>query len=62
VSGGIVPRILNFGVGWWWVVNFTPRSLYPGERAPCTYGAGGWVGLRDGLDAVAKRSSSLPGI
>jgi len=33
-SGYIVPRIFNLGTRWRWVVNFTPRMLYPGERAP----------------------------
>ena len=30
-----------------WVVNTTPRPLYPRERDP---GIGGWVGPRAGLD------------
>jgi hypothetical protein len=28
---GIPPIILNLGI-WWWVVNITPRLLYPRER------------------------------
>jgi len=24
----------NFGARWWWVVNTTPRPLYPQERDP----------------------------
>ena len=36
-----------------WVVNATPRPLYPRERrgTPCT---GGWVGPRAGLDGCRK--------
>jgi len=26
-NGGIVPRILDLGTGWMWVVSFTPRPL-----------------------------------
>jgi hypothetical protein len=33
-SGCIDPRILDLGTSWRWVVNFTHRSLYPGERVP----------------------------
>jgi hypothetical protein len=28
-SGGIVPRILDLGTRWRWVVSYTPRPLYP---------------------------------
>jgi len=31
-SGGAAPLILNLDARWRWVVNFTPRSLYPRER------------------------------
>jgi hypothetical protein len=54
-SGGIAPRILNLGTRWRWVVSFTPRPLYPRERAPGTDWIGGWVGPRAVLDAVVKR-------
>jgi hypothetical protein len=37
------------------VVSFTPRPLYPSERAPGTHWIGGWVGPRAVLDAVVKR-------
>ena len=33
-----------------WMVNATPRPLYPRER-PGTYCIGGWVGPRGVLDA-----------
>jgi hypothetical protein len=36
------------------VVDFTPWPLYP------RYPLGGWLSLRSGLDAVAKREKSLP--
>jgi hypothetical protein len=37
----------------WWVVNATPRPLYPRER-PCTPCIGSWVGPRAGLDGCGK--------
>ena len=40
-----------------WVVNATPRPLYPRER-PGTQCTGGWVGLRADLDGCGK--SRLP--
>ena len=40
-----------------WVVNATPRPLYPRER-PGTHCIGDWVGLRAGLDRCGK--SCLP--
>jgi hypothetical protein len=49
VSGGIAPRILDLGTRLRWVVSFTPRPLYPRERASGTHWIGGWVGLRAGL-------------
>jgi len=36
-----------------WVVNATPRALYPRER-PGTHYIGGWVGPRAGLDGCGK--------
>jgi hypothetical protein len=33
-SGGIAPRILDFGIRWRWVVSFTPRPLYPQGKSP----------------------------
>jgi hypothetical protein len=43
----------NFGGRWGWVVNSTPRTLYPWER-PGTHCTGGWVGPRAGLDGCGK--------
>jgi len=37
------------------VVSFIPLPLYRGVRALGTLRIGGWVVLRAGLDAVAKR-------
>jgi hypothetical protein len=36
------------------VVSFTPRPLYPRERAPGTHCIGGWVDPRAGLDDMEK--------
>jgi len=33
-SGGIAPRILNFGPRWWWVVRFTILSLHSRAKRP----------------------------
>ena len=41
-----------------WVVNATPRPLYPRER-PGTHCTGGWVGPRDGLDGCGKSRHTL---
>jgi hypothetical protein len=40
-----------------WVVNDTPRPLYPRER-PGTHCTGGWVGPRAGLDGNGKSPST----
>ena len=42
-----------------WVVNTTPRPLYPKER-PGAHCTGGWMGLRAGLD-VSGKSRPPPG-
>jgi len=46
----------NLGARWGWVVNATPRPLYPHER-PSTHCIGGWVGPRAGLDRCGKSHS-----
>jgi hypothetical protein len=33
-SGCIDPHFLDLGTSWRWVVNFTPRPLYPREKSP----------------------------
>ena len=46
-----------------WVVNATPRPLYPRGR-PGTHCIGGWVGPRAGLDRCGKsrfHRDSIPG-
>jgi hypothetical protein len=45
------------------VVSFTPRPLYPRERALGTHLIGGWAASRAGLDDVEKRKFlTLPGL
>jgi len=44
---------LNFGARWGWVVNATPRPLYPCEW-PSTHCIGAWVGSRAGLNECGK--------
>jgi len=44
---------LTSALDWGWVVNATPRPLYPWERA-CTHCIGGWMGPRAGLDRCGK--------
>jgi len=46
-----------------WVVNVTPRPLYPRER-PGAHCVGGWVGPRAGLNGCEKsrpHRHSIPG-
>jgi hypothetical protein len=42
------------------MVSYTPRLLYPRGKKPRYYWIGGWVVVRDGLDAVAKRKIPSP--
>jgi len=44
-----------------WVVNSTPRPLYPRER-PGTHRIGGWVGPRVGLEGWGKSRPPTTGI
>ena len=44
-----------------WVVNATPRPLYPLER-PGTHCIGGWVGPRVGMDECGKSGTHLDSI
>jgi hypothetical protein len=48
-NGGIAPRILDLGIRWRWVVNFTPRPLYPQRKSP-------WYPLDRGLGGHQSRS------
>jgi hypothetical protein len=55
--------ILELGARRGWMVNTTPRPLYPQER-PGTHCIGGWVGPRAGLDVCEKsrpHRDSIPG-
>jgi hypothetical protein len=47
--GGIVPRILDLGTRWRWVVSFTPRPLYPHGKSP-------WYPLDRRLGGAQNRS------
>jgi hypothetical protein len=60
---GIALLICDLGARSGWVVNTTPRPLYPREK-PGTHCTGGWVGPRAGLDVSDKSLSyrdSIPG-
>jgi hypothetical protein len=62
-SGGIDPHFLDLGTSWRLVVSFTPRPLYPGERASGTHWIGGWVDRKAGLDDTEKgKFLTLPGL
>ena len=51
----------NLGARKWWVVNATPRPLYPRER-PDTHCIGSWVIQKAGLDEKKKMSTLTPRI
>jgi hypothetical protein len=59
-SRGIAPLILNLGTRWRCVVNFTPRSLYPGKepRYPLNKRQGGPQCLSGGF--LDKRKTTFP--
>jgi len=50
-SGSLIPRILNLGIGWRWVVSSIPRLLCPQETSLVSQG-----GPQADLDAVLWRS------
>jgi hypothetical protein len=53
-SGGIAPKILDLGVVWSFVLNFTRKaSLTPGYEF-LSYWIGGWVGPTGVLYTVEK--------
>jgi hypothetical protein len=54
-SGGIVPRILNFGTKWTGGVSFTPRPLYPQVESPWYPLNRRLGGPQSRLDAVEKQ-------
>ena len=39
---------------WGWVVNATPRSLYPPAKRPGTRSTGGWAGPRSGVESLVS--------
>jgi hypothetical protein len=61
-SGCIYPHFLHLGTSWRWVVSFTPRPLYPRERAPGTHWIGGWMDPQVGLNDVKRKFLTLPGL
>jgi hypothetical protein len=52
--GCIDPCFLDLGTSWRRMDSFTPRLLYPWERAPGTHWIEGWADPRDGLDDMEK--------
>ena len=52
----------NLGTRWGWVVNATPRRLYPRKETLCPFykGLGGPQGL-DGCRKLRSRRDSIPG-
>jgi hypothetical protein len=56
-------HFLDLGTSWGWVTSFTPRPLYPWERAPGNHYIGGWVYPRAALDDIEKsKFLTLPGL
>jgi hypothetical protein len=52
---------LTSATRWGWVVSVMPWPHFtPRERTPGTHWIGGWVGLRAGLDAGARRKILCP--
>jgi hypothetical protein len=63
-SGGIAPRIVDFGTRWRWVVSFTHRPLYPqgkNRRHPLDRRLGG-PQSRFEHGGEEKNSQTPPGI
>lgn len=58
-SKGVAPLMLNLGARWGWMVNATPRSLYPRERTPVPIGRG-LVSLVLDLDGYCLPRPSNP--
>jgi hypothetical protein len=62
-SGGIDPHIVDLGIGWRWVVSFTPLLLYPRGKSPLVPSDRRLGGPRAGLDDVEKRKFlTVPGL
>jgi hypothetical protein len=62
-SGGVAPRILDFGISWMWMVSFTSRPLYPQGESPWfpLDGRLGGPQSRSGR-SEEKNSQPLPGL
>ena len=56
-SRGVALLFFNLCARWEWVVNATPRPLYPRER-PGTRCVGGWVGLKAGLEGAENLAAT----
>jgi hypothetical protein len=60
---GLPLLMLNLDTRWVWVVNATPRPLFPPAKFPAIHCRGGWMGLRFGLGGYAKdKTSSTTGV
>ena len=62
-EGTVCIAVSVISAKWRWLVNATPRPLYPRERLG-TRCIGGWVGTKAGLDARGKfrpYRDSIPG-
>lgn len=60
-SGSAVAHILILSDKWKWVVNFTPRPLYPRGKFSDPHLVQDWPDPRTGLEAVKKKTvCSLP--
>ena len=51
---------INLGTRWRWVVNVTPRPLYP-RKAASTHCVGGWAGPRDRCRKSRLHRDSITG-
>jgi hypothetical protein len=59
-SGSIVPRVLDLSTRWKWMVNFTPRPLYPQGKSPW-YPLGRRLGgLQSQSERGGERKNSQP--
>jgi hypothetical protein len=62
--GGIVPRVLDLGTKWRWVISFTVQPLYPEGKSfwcPLNRRLGG-LQTRSGRGGEEKNSQPLPGL
>ena len=62
VTRSIATLVLILGTRWRWVVHFTPRPLYPGERTSAPRWIGDWWGPIPALDGFKRREKSLVSI